>query len=234
MNRVAQKNPPPWSSIPKLLGITAGILILALLSYGIYKYLTKPQPQLRPLTSTTTQTKGFNYWLTVQRTHAGKDYEEPYKSNGDDVYDNGDNFQLNVQSVYSGYLYIFNERPPEAGTISFRLIYPNRSVNDGSASVGANHTVQSDWITFRGPAGTDNFWIVWSASPVAELESAKNEALKHPQAGLTDQNLVNVKEYLKRMDAEVNARAARIKASQDVQVRKRSDIVLTLAEFKYR
>jgi hypothetical protein len=96
------------------------------------------------------------------------------------------------------------------------------------------HPVQTEWITFRGPAGTDNFWIVWSASPLAELESAKNEALKHPQAGLTDQNLVNVKTYLKTMDAEVNARAARIKASQDVQVRKRSDIVLTLAEFKHR
>jgi serine/threonine protein kinase len=227
------KGPSP--PIAKLLGITAGVLILALLSYGIYKILVKPQPpQPRSLISQTTQTKGFNYWLTIQRMHEGQDYQESYKSNGDDVFDNGDKFQLSVQSVYSGYLYIFNDASPEAGTTSFRLIYPKQAVNDASASVGDNHTVQTEWITFRGPAGTDNFWIVWSASPLAELESAKNEALKHPQAGLTDQNLVNVKTYLKTMDAEVNARAARIKASQDVQVRKRSDIVLTLAEFKHR
>jgi len=231
------QSPGPKHQLPpiaKWLGITTGILIVALLSYGIYKTLVKPPPQPRPLTSPTTQTKGFNYWLTVQRTHEGKDYQGPYKSNGDDVFDNGDKFQLNVQSIYSGYVYIFNDGPPEAGTTSFRLIYPKPTVNDGSASVGDNHTVQTEWITFRGPAGTDNFWIVWSASPVAELESAKNEGLNHPQAGLTDQNVVNLKGYLKTMDAEVNARAARIKASQDVQVRKRSDIVLTLAEFKHR
>jgi hypothetical protein len=114
------------------------------------------------------------------------------------------------------------------------LIYPKRAVNDGSTSVGGNQPIQSDWITFQDPPGTDNYWIVWSASPLTELESAKDEALKHPKVGLTDQNLVKVKEYLKKLDTEVNARASRMSASQEVQVRKRHDIVLTFAEFKHR
>jgi hypothetical protein len=209
------------------LRVVGGVVIVALLAYAVYILLPPPPPP--PL-----QSKGFNYWLTVQRTREGKDYQEPYKSNGDDVFDNGDKFQLSVQSLYSGYLYIFNEGQPEAGGTTFRLIHPKRAVTDGSASVGGNHTVQTDWITFRGPAGRDNFWIVWSVSPLSELESAVNEALQLPQAGLTGQNLVKVKEYLKNEDAEVNARAAKIKASQEVQVRKRSDIVLTRAEFKHR
>lgn len=216
-----------WPPLRKWLRVVGGVVIVALLAYAVYILLPPPPPP--PL-----QSKGFNYWLTVQRTREGKDYQEPYKSNGDDVFDNGDKFQLSVQSLYSGYLYIFNEGQPEAGGTTFRLIHPKRAVTDGSASVGGNHTVQTDWITFRGPAGTDNFWIVWSVSPLSELESAVNEALQHPQAGLTGQNLVKVKEYLRNQDAEVNARAAKIKASQEVQVRKRSDFVLTRSEFKHR
>jgi len=51
---------------------------------------------------------------------------------------------------------------------------------------------------------------------------------------LTDQTLVSVKAYLKNLDTEVNARASRMTASQEVQVRKRHVIVLTFAEFKHR
>lgn len=223
--------PAPWRRIARRLSIVAGVLVLAMLSYGIYKYFAGTQPP-RPQISQT-QSLGFNYWLIVQRTRDGKDYEAPYKSNGNDTFHNGDKFQLNVLSLDSGYLYILNERPPEEGSTSFRFIYPKRAINDGSSSVGGNQPIQSDWITFQGPPGTDNYWIVWSASPLTELESAKNEALKHPQAGLTNQNLVTVKEYLKKLDTEVNARASRMSASQEVQVRKRYEIVLTFAEFKH-
>jgi serine/threonine protein kinase len=218
-------DPQPGPTIPKWLKVAAGVAIVVVLAYLIYTFLPPPTPL---------QIRGFNYWLTVQRTRDGKDYQAPYKSNGNDTFDNGDKFQLNVLSLDSGYLYIFNERPPEEGSTSFRLIYPKRAVNDGSSSVGGNQPIQSDWITFQGRPGTDNYWIVWSASPLTELESAKDAALKHPQAGLTDQNLVKVKEYLKKLDTEVNARASRMSASQEVQVRKRHDIVLTFAEFKHR
>jgi serine/threonine protein kinase len=223
-----------WRGWKKGLIVVAGALILALLSFGGYTYLHKSVSPLQPLIATTNETKGFNYWLSVQRTFEGKDYEEPYKSNGDEKFHSGDKFQLNVRSVDSGYLYIFNEGSPQPGNISFTMIYPKRTVNDGSASLGANQTVQSDWIPFRGPAGTDNYWIVWSASPVSELEDAKNEALRHPQAGVTGQHLVDVKAFLKKMDDQVDARASKIKASQEVQVRKHSEFVVTLAKFEHR
>jgi serine/threonine protein kinase len=219
--------PPPWRLIPKWLSIIAGVLIIALLSYGIYEFVTRRTPP-------PTQSKGFNYWLTVQETSEGKDDQAPYKSNGDDTFNSGDKFRLNVMSLEPGYLYIFNEGPSEPNSTSFRMLYPHKGINDDSASVGANHTIQSDWITFRGPAGTDNVWIIWSASPVSELEFAKDGALQHSQAGLTGQNLVRIKEYLKNMAAEINVRSAKLRAAQEVQVRNRSDLVLTLAEFKHR
>ena len=189
------------------------------------------QPPPLPLS----QSKGFNYWLTVQRTRDGKDYEAPYKSNGDDTFDEGDKLRLNVMSLEAGYLYIFNEGPPEPTRTSFIMIYPKKEINDGSASVGDNHTVQIrlDYLS-RSCRHGQLSGLSGPISPVSELESARNEALKHPQAGLTDQNLVRVKEYLKNMDAEVDARAAKYRATQEVQVRNRNDIVLTLAEFKHR
>jgi len=212
--------------LKKRLTVAGGVLVLALLSYGIFWYLTRrvePPP-----------THGFNYWLMVQRMRGDEAYDAAVKSNGNDTFYSGDKFQLNVLSLEPGYLYIFNEGPPEPNNISFRAIYPNKAINDNSASIGANHTFQSDWNPFRGPPGTSNFWIVWSASPVSELEFAKNEAAKHPQAGLTDHNLVRVKNFLLTGKNELDVRTRRFEARQEVTVRSNNEIVITLAQFKHR
>jgi Protein kinase domain/Domain of unknown function (DUF4384) len=212
------------SSRPHWLKIAAGVLLVALVSYAIYSFVgLPPKPTSEP--------KGFDYWLTVQPMHEGKEYGDPQKSNGDeDVFENGDRFQLNVRSRESGYVYIFNE-----GTAAFRLIYPNKTTKNGSASVGANQTVQPDWLTFSGPAGAENFWIVWSVVPVAELESAKTEVLTHPEAKLSDQGLARVKEFLTTTNAQVKARVTNYtNTRQETTVRARNDLVLTLVQFKHR
>ena len=225
----------------KWLKVVAAVLILALLSYGIYWYVDHrgESPQLHGLIATPTpsptptQTQGFNCWLLVQSTRDGKDYGNSYKSNGDDKFENSDKYQLNLRPLYSGYVYIFNEGPSATGGTNFRLVYP-KPVNDSSAYVGANQTVLLDWNTFRGPAGTDNYWFVWAAEPVSELESAKDEAQKHSQGVLTGETLVKVNDYLTKMANQVEAKALKIKASQEIQVRKPSYIVLTLAKFEHR
>jgi hypothetical protein len=157
----------------------------------------------------------------------GKEYQKPVKSNGDEIFASGDKFQLNVSTTESGYLYIFNEGPLEPGTASFKMIYPDRATNNGSASVGANQTVQCDWITFRGPAGAENFWIVWSDSPVRELELA-------PQQGFVGNYLVSVKEFLKALEAKVNSRTSHYSETQVAIVRGKTDILVALAQFKHR
>lgn len=210
------------SDLPVWLKVAAGVLIVALLGYGIFLFIDNPPP-LSPA-------KGFDYWLTVQPMRDGKEYGERYKTNGDeDTFENGDNFQLNVRGRESGYLYILSE-----GVTGFRLTYPNKTTNNGSASLGADQTVQLDWATFSGPAGAENFWIVWSVSPVAELEAAKNEVLAHPEARLSEQNLARVKEFLNKMNVEINARVTNYKARAEATVRARNDLVLTLVQFKHR
>jgi len=217
---------PAWD-LSKLFAVAAAVLVVVLLSYGIYSYVKTSGP-LPP-------SKGFNYWLMVQRMRDGQNYRDPYKSNGAESYALGDKFQLNVSTLYEpGNLYVFNEGPPETGKLSFRLIYPKKDVNNGSATLAAQQTVQSDWITFRGPAGAENVWMVWSVSPVPELEVAKNQALMHPEAGLTGEDLSAVKEFLKSTQASIKVWDASYKEGQESKVRARSDVVLTLARFEYR
>ena len=211
----------------KRLPVIGGcLIILALLSFGIYKYLngtTEPGFQ-----------HSFTYWLTVQKMRNGTDYRDPFKSNGEETFENGDKFRLAVFSPDPGYLYVMNEGPPLPNDTSFTMIYPSPATNNGSASLGANQSVQSDWIIFRGPPGIENFWIVWSVSPVSQLESAKTDAFEHPSGGLSPENLVAVKEFLRMKQSEVVVRVTRYRASQTAVVRGKGDMLITLAQFKHR
>jgi serine/threonine protein kinase len=203
------------------------MLVCVLLgAIGFYKYLGR--------TKTETPTNTFNYWLTVQKMRDGKEYQDPFKSNGEEIFESGDRFRLNVASPNPGYLYVINEEPPARNSTSFVMIYPSRATNNGSATLGANQPVQSDWTIFRGPAGAENFWIVWSASPVMQMESAKNEAFRSLNGGLDDQNLVTVKQFLRLKQDEVKVRVTHYKASQTVLVRGPGDVLVTLAQFNHR
>ena len=219
-SRVGQ-NKKPWVKI-----IGASLLILIAISLGLYLILKK-QPDPRP-------SRTFTYFLTVQKIRDGKPYDTPFKSNGDEKFETDDQFQLTVFGPITGYLYIMKEGPPESNDTSFTMIYPNRTTNNGDASVGANQPFQSEPEPFTGPAGNENFWLVWSIAPVSELESAKTEAFEHPKGGLTGQSLVNVRKYLTEKQIETRATTFHYKATQTAVVRGKGDLLVTLAQFQYR
>jgi serine/threonine protein kinase len=197
-----------------------GLLILALLSFVIYKCCVGPGfPR-----------NHFTYWLMVQD---GKDSQEPFKSNGEETFDNGDKFQLNVLTPTTAYLYVMKEGPPGKNDVSFQMIFPNQGTNNGSASLGANQTIQTDWFTFQGSAGDENFWMVWSITPVNELESAKLEAFKHFGGGLTDPTLTAVKEFLRTKQLEHKVTVYHYKESQLAIPRGKNDLLVVLAQFKH-
>lgn len=201
---------PRWKTWA-IIGIA--VMVLASMSLGFYKYINEKLPP----------SHSFRYWLIVQQTRAGQDYQKPYQTFGEETFPNGDRFQLNVAADEPGYLYIFNEGPTEPGTPSFNLVYPNQKTNGGSSTVGAHQPVQSDWITFRGPEGAENFWMVWSASPVAQLEG-----------GLTDQNRVAVREFLRVKESEIKVRIGHYEASKTALVSGRSELLIAHVEFKHR
>ena len=215
---VARKK--PWTKI-----IGASLLILMAISIGLYFWLgnrSDPPP------------RSFTYYLTVQKMRDGKPYGEPFKSNGEEKFETDAQFQLTVSGPIPGYLYVMKEGPPESIDTSFTMIYPNRLINNGDASVGADQPFQSEPELFTGPAGNENFWLVWSIAPVTELESAKVEAFQHPKGGLTGQTLVNVRKYLTDKQIETRATTFHYKATQTAVVRARRDLLVTLAQFEHR
>jgi len=213
---------PTNNRLPTLIRVS--VLFLACVvasSIGLYQYLRR--------TTTEKTSSSFSYWLTVQKMRDGKEYEDPFKSNGEETFESGDKFRLNVASPNSGYLYVINEGPPQPNNTSFVMIYPSQAINNGSATLGANQPVQFDWTIFRGPAGAENFWIVWSASPVTQMESAKSL-----NGAVEEQNLVTAKEFLRMKQDEVKVRVTHYKASQTVLVRGPGDVLVTLAQFNHR
>ena len=210
--------------VPLWVKLTGGLIMLALLAFVVAKWINGPNGP----------TTRYKYWLTVQRMHDGKEYQGPYQSNGEETFNNGDKFRLNVSSLTSAYLYILHEGPSDTSDTNVVMIYPRTSTNSGSATVGGNQPIQSDWITFRGPPGSENVWIVWSVTPVSELESAKAEALKHPRGGLTGESLVAVKEFLRTNQSQFKTTVFHFKAEQMASARGKTDMLITLAQFKHR
>jgi len=178
-------------------------------------------------------THSFIYSLTVQRMRNRRAFQAAFQSTGQDVFDTGDKFQLNVMSNNSGYVYVFNEGTPGPNVSSFTIIYPIPSVNNGSASVGANQWARTNWNTFGGQPGTENLWIVWSTASVPQLETGKVEAFNN-NGRLTGQSLDAVKAFLTTKEKESNSKINRDKATQHTTVRGVGDVVVRLLELQHR
>jgi hypothetical protein len=70
--------------------------------------------------------------------------------------------------------------------------------------------------------------------PVSELESAKTEAFKHREGGLTGAILDSVKKYLTTKAAEINVKTSRDKQTQRTTLRGQGDVLVKLVEFEHR
>lgn len=175
--------------------------------------------------------RSFSYWLTVRKMRDGRVYQEPFLSSGQEIFETGYKFRLNVYSSDPGYLYVFNEGPPEADGANLTLVYPTPSRKDAFVSA---QPVQTNWNTFTGQAGTEDLWIVWSASPVVELESAKAEAFNDPKGALTSTDSIRtVKEFLKS-HSEPKPESTKDAAAQRTNVRGAGDVLVTLAQLEHR
>lgn len=217
-----------WMNLRKPQLVVIGLIALLLISAAAVFLNQKKPPE--PTNEVTAPTRSFTYSLTVQRTGDNKTYQ----STGQEVFESGDKFRLNVSSSHPGYLYLFNEGPPEPNGSSFTLIYPTPATNSGSATLGADQYVRTNWNTFKGQPGTENFWIVWSASPVSQLESAKTEAFKRQNGALTNESLDLVKTFLITTQEAAKTRYATDKGNQQVTVRGAGDVLVRMLQFKHR
>ena len=214
------QNVVPWARV------AVALLGVALLSFGVYKYWTRRTVQ--------PPNRSVEYFVTVQRIRNGQPYQEPYRSHGEETFANGDNYRLTVTTHVDAFLYVFNDGSPSENGTTFKMIFPRRSTNNGSATVGADKSFETEWMTFSESPGVENFWIVWSPTPVPELEAVKNEAFKDTAGALTGDTLANVKQYLTKKKAEIAAITYNYNDNRTAIVRARRDLLVALAQFKHR
>jgi hypothetical protein len=224
-----------WRKRFTLIGSFVVVVILAVLS-AVYigngrGEKNNPVSSPTPTPTPSLPTRSLVYWLEVR---SGKAYHNLFQSTNSDVFESGDKFRLNISCPEPGYVYLFNEGTPEPQRTSFTIIYPTPGMNNGSASIGKNQPLQTNWNTFSGPPGTENFWIVWSTSSIDELESAKTEAFKHREGGLTGGALDAVKKFLTTKAAEVNVKTSRDKKTQRTTLSGQGDVLVKLVEFNHR
>ena len=209
----------PWLRVAMI------VLGVALLSVGTYLYKTCG---LVP-----SHNRSFDYFLTVQRMHDGQPYGDPRRSHGEEIFEGGDKFRLTVKTTVDAFVYVFHEEAPKENETSLKMIFPREATNNKSASLGAGQSIDFDWMTFPEPAGVENFWIVWSTTPVTELEAVKDEAFKNA-GGLTGDTLVRVKQYLTSKNAEIKAITNNYNGNQTAIVRAKRDLLVALAQFQHR
>jgi len=162
-----------------------------------------------------------------------KPFQNDFQSTGQDVFDSGDKFKLNIFSPSPGYVYVFNEGTPEPNKSSFSIIYPIPGTNEGSASVGADQWARTNWNTFGGQPGIENLWMVWSTTPVPQLEAAKTEAFNN-EGKLSGSGRDTVKAFLNTKQEESKSKINRDKLTQQTTVRGVGDVIVRMLPLEHR
>jgi serine/threonine-protein kinase len=170
----------------------------------------------------------LTYWLTVHKARRGKALT--FESSGEEVFERGDEFELNVSAANSGYLYVLGEGASDNGSLSFTILHP--FTNDPSAKLDSGKTAQVGG-KFSGKAGIDQLWIVWSAMPMTDLEAARDSALKiQSQGRITDQAVVGkVRELLA---SSVSSEVIKDNSNHRTVIAGYSDLLLKRLELEHR
>ncbi|MBV9957613.1 MAG: protein kinase [Acidobacteria bacterium] len=172
------------------LGTFALVFIIGTV-YFAFRSKKTPAPAEQNPAAVPVNTTGrqLSYSLTVRKMRDNKPYQEPFETSGQEIFENGWQFWMNIESPQSGYLYVINEGPePRNGLPSYNVLYP---LDGGSAQVAANQRVESPPRQGRGyffdqEAGTEKMWMIWAKEPVPELENVKGVANPQDKGVITN------------------------------------------------
>jgi len=222
----------------KKLVLAVGVIFLmasAIATYWmIYRRDSLFNKDANTRSSASSPHRSLTYSLTVQKIRDGLPYKEPFESSGQEIFENGYKFRLNVSSRQAGYLYVFNEGVEEKDQTGFTIIYPTPVTNEGSARLEQNQDLQTNWNTFGVEPGTERFWIVWSATAVTQLEIARYEAFKNNEGALTDSSVVkSLKDFLVQ-HSDPQPETTKDTARQRTTVRANGDLLVKLVELEHR
>jgi serine/threonine protein kinase len=197
---------------PRALLIAAIPLLVSVIGFFAWSSLSTMPPEPE---------RQITYWLTVQKMRDGKEYEEPFESAGQEIFESGWKFRLNGVGPQTGYFYLLNEVPASGGAIGYSLLFPSPSINNGSARMSARQPIQTGWYLLSGGDGTERLWLVWAEQAVSELEAVKGAVNPKDKGVINDQNQLHaIRELLnKHSQVEPEVKTEKINKQTDVKVR---------------
>ena len=170
------------------------ISIVAAAAFGIRAWLktssTSAPSATPPAVTTNLPTRQLMYWITVQKFRSGRPFEDPFRLPGEINFEQDYQVRLNLRSPQRGHLYVLNESPTADNPL--QILFPSPTANGGSSLVDENKEIQipeRSWFKFDAEQGTETLWLIWSVSPMPEIETAKKFANRTDQGVVSDANL---------------------------------------------
>ena len=177
--------------------------------------------------------RSLNYSLTVQKMREGKPYQETFESSGREVFENGWKFRMNLSSPQAGFLYLLNEGPAAGDATTYNVLFPEAKTNNNSPRVSAEQRLQTAWMRFDEHQGTEKFWLVWSASPVKELDAATDSVNEKDQGEIKDSAQARaVREFLDKHSSP-KPEVAKDSAKKQTTVKGQGDVLVNFIELEH-
>jgi len=177
--------------------------------------------------------RSLAYSLTVQKMRDGKPFQDQFESSGQEIFENGWKFRINLSSPQDGYLYLLNEGPASGDVTTYNVLFPESKTNGGSPRVTANQKLQTAWMSFDDHQGTENFWLVWSASPVKELEAVTGAVNDRDLGEIKDEAKARaVRDFLKQRSS-TKPEVTKDSAKKQSVVKAKTDVLVNAIELEH-
>ena len=177
--------------------------------------------------------RSLAYSLTVQKMRDGKPFQDQFESSGQEIFENGWKFRINLSSPQDGYLYLLNEGPASGDATTYNVLFPESNTNGGSPRVTANQKLQTAWMRFDDHQGTENFWLVWSASPVKELEAVVGAVNDRDLGEIKDAAKARtVRDFLKQ-HSSTKPEVTKDSAKKQSVVKAKTDVLVNAIELEH-
>ena len=177
--------------------------------------------------------RSLAYSLTVQKMRDGKPYQNEFESSGQEIFENGWKFRMNLNSPQEGYLYLLNEGPADGDVTTYNVLFPEKETNGGSPRINANQKFQTAWMRFDDNQGTEKFWVVWSATPVKELEAVTDAVNDRDLGEIKDRTKARtVRDFLKQ-HVSVKTEVTKDSEKKQTLVNGKTNLFVNLIELEH-
>lgn len=177
--------------------------------------------------------RSLTYSLTVQKMRDGKPYQGEFESSGQEIFENGWKFRMNLTSPQEGYLYLLNEGQAEAGVATYNVLFPEEETNRGSPRVSAGQNLQTAWMRFDDHQGTEKFWIIWTAAPVKELDAVTDAVNDQDRGEIKESAKARAVRDLLNKHSATLPEATKDSAKKLTVVKGRGDVLVKMIELEH-